>query len=107
MEKEKEVKKISWQELYDTFYNFNLHNKDDKRCMTGVVVYKKEGFKPEFQSLKARSYQVWSNSTAFIPGKMGRCIVGRSLDGLDPHLRLDAQDWPIEYCYLLEDEIEQ
>lgn len=98
---EKEVKKISWQELYDAFYNFNLKNKDDKKCMTGVVVYKKENFKPEFHSVEARSYQVWSNSTGFIPGKIGRCIVGRSLDGLDPSLRLDAQDWSVEYCYIL------
>lgn len=97
----KEIKKISWRELYDAFCKFNLENKDSDKLMTGVVVYKKENFKPEYQSLDARSYQVDSISTGFMPNKTGRCIVGRSLDGLEPNLRLDAQDWEIEYCYLI------
>lgn len=110
MEKQKEevkqeVKKISWSEMSDAFYKFNLkNNNDDKKFMVGVVVYKKENFKPEYQSLEARSYRVQSNTWGFMPGKTGRCIIGRSLDGVDPCLRLDAQNWPVEYCYILENE---
>ena len=95
------VKKISWYEMYETFCKFNEQNgNDSSKFIEGVVVYKKDGFKKEFWSLKSRSYKVKSNTWGFMTNKAGHCIIGEALDGTE-RIRLDWHNWDVEYCYLL------
>lgn len=99
------MEKITFEELYDIFYNHNVkndvtHQFEDKSALSGVVVFKQSNFTKEY-SVEARSYKFRSDNKYFIGGMLGSSIFAESLDGSD-RMRLDwyLGEWDIEYCYI-------
>ena len=84
------MKKIKFSELLD--------NPTWKKA---VIVYKQENFKKPYTE-KERSYEICNGQWGLNSSKMGRCIIGNCLDGLDIGVRLDSYDWKIDYCYITE-----
>lgn len=84
------MKKIKFSELVD--------NPNWKKA---VIVYKQESFTEPYTETE-RSYQIHNGQWGLDSSKMGRCIVGNCLDGIDVNVRLDAQNWKIDYCYITE-----
>ena len=74
---------------------------DNPSWKKAVIVYKQSSFKQPYTETQ-RSYQIFNGQWGLDSSKMGRCIVGSCLDGTDQNLRLDVQNWKIEYCYIIE-----
>lgn len=105
----KEIKKITFDELYDRFVKHNEKNRvttqysDSKsKRLYGVVVFKSENWPGKDYSLESRSYQFVSDNKYFIPGLGGSSIFADCLDGSEEGVRLDwyLQEWRIDYCYI-------
>ena len=73
---------------------------DNPSWSEAVIVYKQSNLKKTYTE-QQRSYLIKNGQWGLDSTKLGRCIVGSCLDGTDPYLRLDAQSWKIEYCYIL------
>lgn len=97
------MKKITFSELSNAFWEFNKSHEDDgKEYITGVIVYKASNWEKPYTETE-RSYRTSSKCRAFQPGKIANSIFGNCLDGTDDGVRLDWYDWEIDYCYLDEE----
>ena len=97
---------MTYGELATLFRTYESTN--PKHHLTGYITFTADSFKRPY-SLLSRTYMVSSNNKAFIPSMGGYSIFGSSLDGTDPHVRLDAvmasehggnDGWKVEYCTL-------
>lgn len=102
--------KLSYSEFTKKMREFNRTHNYAKERISGVIVFTEDSFKGDY-SLESRSYQVWSDSKAWIDGMGGYSIFGSSLDGTDTGVRLDwylaeekggRDGWKVDYCYFLE-----
>lgn len=106
------MKKITYPELREAFYKHNEENnittKGVGKPIYGVIVFKSENWPDKDYSLESRSYRVSSDNKAYIAGQGGYSIFAGSLDGSDPHVRLEQYmeyeygSWKVDYCYLEE-----
>lgn len=83
-------KKIKFSELID--------NPTWKKA---VIVYSQDNFEEPYTKQEL-SYEICNGQWGLDSSKMGRCIIGNCLDGLDNGVRLDNYDWKIDYCYITE-----
>lgn len=102
------MKKLTYGELETLFGEHNARtdiNPYDEP-LHAVIVYndskwkKRDGGYP----LKSRSYLTPSNSWGWDWSKLGNARFGHCLDGTDD-IRLDYyKGWPVDYCYLCNEE---
>ena len=76
--------------------------------LTGYITFTEDSFDKKYP-LESRTYIVSSDNKAFRSGMGGYSIFGGSLDGTDPHVRLERymaaerggeDGWKIERCYI-------
>ena len=106
------MKKLTFTELNGII---NEHNKkngieqqfQDQNPLQCVIVFKQESFKKEY-SETSRSYRFRSDNKYFLPNMGGNSIFASCLDGTDQNLKVSDYfgEWKIEYCYVIESEIE-
>lgn len=102
------MKKMTFNEVYETFYRHNEENGvdsqfSDKSRITAVVVFSKDNWTTDY-SEKARSYRFASDNKYFVPGIGGNSIFGDCLDGSENGVRLDyyLREWKVDHCYIEE-----
>lgn len=88
------MKKRSAETLWDTMKECHKTGKH----RTAIIVFKQSSFK-EVYSETERSYASYSDQNGWHPTKMGHCRIGDCLDGKDLGVRLDWQDWDVDYWY--------
>lgn len=107
-----EIKKITYKELKEAFFNFNKTHNYAKEAIKGVIVFREDNWPNDNYSLESRSYVVSSNCKAFVSSMSGYSIFGSSIDRSDRGVRLDQyidieyggkDGWHIDYCYLIEE----
>ena len=98
------MKKMTFEELTEQFRDYNRKKDYSMADRIGYIVYRKDNWKKNYP-LKARTYRVSSASAWFNPDKMGRSLVGDSLDDYDIGARLDVffGRWKVDYCYIREE----
>lgn len=74
---------------------------DNPNWKKAVIVYKQSNFSTPYTE-KERSYVIHNGQWGLDSSKLGRCIIGNCLDGIDLNVRLDSYDWEKEYCYIVE-----
>lgn len=92
------MEKLTKEQLFDAFYQFNQEHGDATSPLVGVIVFKASNWKEPY-SLESRSYRVSSANKGF-RSCAGSSIYGFNLDGTDSFVRLDWYDWDVDYCYL-------
>lgn len=69
---------------------------------TAVIVFKQSNFTKPYTELQ-RSYASHSDQWGWSSNLLGRQILGSCLDGTDQNIRLDHEDWEIEYWYWMDE----
>lgn len=90
----KKIRKLNWEE----FSKIMREAYEDKILASGIIVYKASNWEKHYTE-KERSYMVFNTANYFNPMKHSLSLVGNCLDGNDDGVRLDLQDWDIDYCY--------
>ena len=107
------MEKVTMLEVLEKFRGYNKQHglsyggvaPKDVPVLKAVIVYKQSNFKTPYP-VESRSYRVNNFSgKAFFFEMLGRSIFGDCLDGSEEYLRLDVQNWEIEYCYFENDEV--
>lgn len=84
---------------------------DNGQHLVGHIVFTADSFSEPLSEFE-RTYAISSDNKAFQSGMGGYSIYGRSLDGVDPCLRMEGlmanerggkDGWKIEKCYLVDD----
>lgn len=65
---------------------------------TAVIVFKQENFLEEYSEL-SRSYESYSDQWGWDYTKLGRRRSANCLDGTEDNIRLDYDNWEVEYWY--------
>lgn len=80
-----------------------------KEPLIGHIVFTEDSW-PQKYPLESRTYVVSSQNKAFMPNMAGYSIFAHSLDGSDPHVRLDwymaaeqggKNGWKVEDCKIV------
>lgn len=96
---------------YTELKNKFCRAEDNGQHLVGHIVFTAETFNEPLSEFE-RTYAISSDNKAFQSGMGGYSIYGRSLDGVDPCLRMDGlmsaerggkDGWKIEKCFLVED----
>lgn len=99
--------KFTLKEVIAKFKEYNRKNgveygkvKNTAPEITAIIVYSQDNFKVSYTE-KERSYRVGNGSgKVFFDMPSGsKSMVGSCLDGKDLSVRLDCQNWKVDYCY--------
>lgn len=88
------MKKNSPTTLFDEMNKCNETNQHRH----AVIVFTKDSFDRPY-TVQERSYKTYSDQWGWDYSKCGNCRIGDCLDGKDLGVRLDRQNWKIQYWY--------
>ena len=105
---------MTYSELKKLFIEHEL--KHPQEHLTANIVFTEDSF-DESCSVENRTFVVSSNNKVFLPNMLsGYSIHSRSLDGTEPHIRLERymreedggnEGWVVEDCYLIEEGVSE
>lgn len=96
---------VSYYEMTEIFRKVE---QEGERHVSGWILFTKESFNANYD-FTSRLYATSSNNKAFRPKMLGYSIFGSSVDGTDPHVRLDLymkdekggkDGWEVEKCFI-------
>lgn len=92
---EKDIEKFPASTLFDEMNKCHVTGKH----RVAVIVFSSDNWPNKNYSLESRSYETPSGTNGWDYSKIGTCRIGSALDGSDYNIRLDYQNWKIDYWY--------